>query len=98
MTNSSLLIAEGTTAKLAINTTDVGTLRYQWRKRGVEQLPDKALGGDTAVLIIPEVDGSDKGKYYCVVTNTWNVTVESPDINLNTYGMLVCIYLQVLIV
>ena len=85
--NRSLLIAKGKTVKLAIKTTAVGAVLYQWRKRGVEQLPDKAMGGDTAELTIPRVDLSDKGKYYCVVTNSWNVTVESRDINLTIYGM-----------
>ena len=85
--NRSLLIAKGKTVKLAIKTTAVGIVLYQWRKRGAEQLPDKALGGDTAELTIPRVDLSDKGKYYCDVTNSWNVTVKSHDINLTIYGM-----------
>ena len=55
MINSSLLIAKGKTVKLAIKTTAVGAVLYQWRKRGAEQLPDKALGGDTAELITESI-------------------------------------------
>ena len=90
--NSSLLIGRGTTAQLGIRTTGVGTLWYEWRKSGVGQLPDKVSGRDTELLTIPEVDISDEGNYSCAVTNTWNVTVVSADINLATFGMLIGIH------
>ena len=90
--NSSLLNGRGTTAQLGIRTTGVGTLWYEWRKSGVGQLPDKVSGRDTELLTIPEVDISDEGNYSCAVTNTWNVTVVSADINLATFGMLIGIH------
>ena len=99
MTYNNSLVAEGKTAKLAIDTTGEGTLTYQWRRRGAEQFPDKALCSDTKELIIPEVDRSDEGVYYCIISNISNITVESDNIKLTTYGMLIVYtYQQVLIV
>ena len=99
MTCNNSLVAEGKTAKLAIDTTGEETLTYQWRRRGAKQFPDKALCRDTKELIIPEVDRSDEGEYYCIVSNISNITMESDNIKLTTYGMLIVYtYQQVLIV
>ena len=99
MTCNNSLVAEGKIAKLAINTTGEESLTYQWRRRGAGQFPDKALCRDTKELIIPEVDRSDEGVYYCIVSNISNITVESDNIKLTTYGMLIAyIYQQVVIV
>ena len=99
VTCNNSLVAEGKTAKLAINTTGEGTLTYRWRRRGAGWFPDKALCRDTKALIIPEVDRSDEGEYYCIVSNISNITVESDNIELTTYGMLIVyIYQQVFIV
>ena len=99
VTCNNSLFAERKTAKLAIHATGEGTLTYQWRRKGGEQFPDKALCRDTKELIIPEVDRSDEGVYYCIVSNISNITVESDNIKLTTYGMLIVYtYQQVLIV
>jgi len=82
------IIAKGRTAHLTIMASGIGTLRYQWKKRNVSNLPDKVLGEDTAALIIPKLDTFDEGEYYCIVTNMWNRSVESDNIILTVYGML----------
>jgi len=82
------IIAKGRTARLTIIASGIGTLRYQWKKRNVNNLPDKVLGEDTAALIIPKLDTSDGGEYYCIVTNMWNRSMESDNITLIVYGML----------
>jgi len=82
------IIAKGRTANLTIMASGIGTLRYQWKKRNVNNLPDKILSEDTAVLIIPKLDISDEGEYYCIVTNMWNRSMESDSITLIVYGML----------
>ena len=99
MTCNNSLVAEGKTAKLAINTTGKETLTYQWSRRGAGRFPDKALCRNTKELIIPEASRSDEGVYYCIVSNISNITVESDNVKLTTYGMLlVYVYQQVLIV
>lgn len=55
----------------------------------MNRLPDKVLGRDTLVLIIPQLSKSDEGQYYCTVTNMWNRSKESDDITLTVYGTLV---------
>ena len=88
--HKSLLIAKGGTAQFTIITTTVGSLSYQWQKRHFSTLPDKALGRDTALLRIPQLKKSDEGQYYCIVTNMWNRSLESDNINLTIYGMYMC--------
>ena len=44
------------------------------------------------MLTIPRVLESDEGLYYCIVTNEWNRSVESDNINFTVYGMLTCKY------
>ena len=91
-----LPVKKGETVQFTATASGIGILRYQWRKRGVDKLPDKVLGDDTLVLKIPDIDISDEGQYYCIVTNTWNKSVESNYVNLIIYGMLVysqvCLY------
>ena len=88
--HTSLLIAKGGTAKFTITTTAVGSLSYQWWKRPFSTLPDKALGRDTALLRIPQLEKSDEGQYYCIVTNMWNRSLESDSISLTIYGTYIC--------
>ena len=83
------LVNKGETVQFTATVSGIGTLRYQWRKRGVDKLPDKVIGDDTLVLKIPDIDESDEGQYYCIVTNKWNKNVESNQINLTIYGMYV---------
>ena len=72
VTSDGVLIGKGRTVKFNAEAKGIGTLRYQWRKRGRNRLPDKMLGSDTLMLTIPKIRKSDKGKYYCIVTNMWN--------------------------
>jgi len=60
---------------------------YQWRKRGIDSLPDKVSGVDGTVLTIPNLIKSDEGQYYCIVTNEWDRSVESNKVILAVEGM-----------
>ena len=86
--SKNILINKGGTVQFMINASGIGTLRYQWRKRGADRLPDKVSGGNTTILLIPNIDYSDKGLYYCIVTNMWNRSLESANVALGVYGML----------
>ena len=59
---------------------------YQWKKRNSGVFPDKVSNVNGAVLTIPNVLESDKGRYYCNVTNEWNRTVQSDDVKLVVKG------------
>ena len=89
VTPNNSLIGEGGTAKFNITASSIGALRYQWSKRGVSSLPKKVLGRNASVLIIPNLNKSDGGQYYCNVTNMLNMSKKSGDVILNVYGMLV---------
>ena len=67
--------------------TDISTFTYQWKKRGSDSLPNKVSGVNGTVLTIPNVLESDNGMYYCIVTNEWDRSVESNDVNFTVYGM-----------
>ena len=82
------LVNKGGTVQFMVNGSGVGILNYQWMKRGADRLPDKVSGGNTTLLKIPNVDKSDEGQYYCIVTNMWNRSVESVNVALSVYGML----------
>ena len=88
ITPNNSLIAEGGTAQFNITANSIGRLSYQWRKINFSQLPEKVLGNDTAVLRIPNLDKSDEGQYYCIVTNEWNISITSYAVNLTVYGWL----------
>ena len=72
-----VLIGEERNVTFNASASGIGTLRYQWKKRGSDRLPDKVLGNDTLTLTIPNIEKSDEGDYYCIVTNMWNRSVES---------------------
>ena len=82
------LINKGGTVQFIANASGVGIVMYQWRKRGVDKLPNKVSGEDTLVLTIPNIDKSDEGQYYCIVSNMWNRSMKSNHVDLNIYGML----------
>ena len=88
---NNLLIGKGTTAEFTAIASGVSTnesnFMYQWKKRGNDSLSDKVSGVNEAVLIIPNVDESDEGQYYCIVTNEWEQRVESNNVTLAVYGM-----------
>ena len=83
------LIAEGGTAQFNVTAIGTGELMYQWKKRNANRLPEKVLGEDTSVLRIPNLDKSDEGLYYCIVTNTFNNITMSDNITLTVYGRFV---------
>ena len=89
VTSNDILIGEERNVTFNASASGIGTLRYQWKKRGSDRLPDKVLGNDTLTLTIPNIEKSDEGDYYCIVTNMWNRRVESNSVTLNVYGMLV---------
>ena len=60
---------------------------YQWRKRDSNSLPDKVSGVNGSVLTIPNVTESDNGLYFCVVTNEWDRSLESANVELTVFGM-----------
>ena len=68
-------------------TTSDSNFMYQWMKRDSNNLPDKVLGANDKEFIIPNVSGSDEGRYYCIVTNEWNKTARSTDVTLSIIGM-----------
>ena len=69
-----------------VNTSN-SNFMYQWRKRNSDSLPDKALGINGRVLTIPNVTESDNGLYFCVVTNEWDRSLESANMELTVFGM-----------
>ena len=87
-----LIIGNGTYAEFTAMATGVSTNKnkfvYQWRKRDSDSLPDKVLGVNETVLTIPYVTNSDEGQYYCIVTNEWGTSVESNEVTLSIFGML----------
>ena len=81
-------IGEGGTATFTATASGINmnNFMYQWRKRGSDGLPDKMLGVDGPILIIPNLIESDEGQYYCIVTNEWDRFVKSKDVSLTVEG------------
>ena len=94
-----LVIGNGTDAKFTAVATGISTNKnnfvYQWRKRDSNNLPDKVTDANETVLIIPNVTESDEGQYYCIVTNEWGTSVESNEVTLSIFGMLMLIYSKI---
>ena len=90
-----LVIAENKTAQLTAMangiSTGVNNFKYQWRKRDSDGIPDKVSGVNASVLTIPNVDKSDEGQYYCIVTNEWGNSVESNNATLTVFGTYICV-------
>ena len=61
------------------------TFVYQWKRKNKE-IPDKVSNVKRAVLTIPNILESDKGKYYCIVSNEWGSRVRSSDVTLAFKG------------
>ena len=59
---------------------------YQWKKKGNGNLPNKVLGVNGAVLMIPNSLKSDEGQYYCNVMNEWGRSMKSNDVTLTVIG------------
>ena len=87
-----LIIGNGTDAKFTAVATGISTnmdsFVYQWRKRDSDSLPDKVTNANRTMLIIHSVLESDEGQYYCIVTNEWGTSVESNEVTLSIFGML----------
>ena len=96
---SKLEIVIGETVTFRATASSINTnndiFRYQWMKRGSSHLPDKVLGVNGTMLTIPNVTESDEGQYYCTVTNEWDRSVESNDVNFTVYGMYIYIYIYI---
>ena len=95
---SKLEIGKGGTTRFTATASGIKTnndiFRYQWMKRGSKSLPDKVLGVNETVLIIPNITESDEGLHYCVVTNEWDRSLRSNDVNFTVYGTHVHQYRQ----
>lgn len=71
----SVAVPTGKTAKFKVNASGDGTLSYQWYK--VEDGTDTLLSADSSVLLISDVQSSDFGKYYCIVSNSYGSTIST---------------------
>ena len=73
------LVRDGGTLMLTVTAQGPGhdNFTYQWKKMGTNSLPSRASGVDTKQLVIRSVTTSDKGSYYCTVTNQWGRMMES---------------------
>ena len=75
-----VLVGEGGRMMLTITAEGPGSdlFTYQWKKMGSNSLTRRrASGGNTTQLVITSVTTSDRGSYYCIVTNQWGRMVES---------------------
>ena len=63
---------------------------YQWKKMSSSSLPSRASGIDTTQLVIRSVTTSDRGSYYCIVTNQWGRMVNSTRATVKILGK-VCV-------
>lgn len=90
---SDLLIGTGTTAKFTAMATGISTTNnnfmYQWKKRGSNSFPNKVLGINGKVLTIPNVQESDEGSHYCIVSNEWGRSESSNNVILSVFGMYI---------
>ena len=85
-TNST--VGEGATAIFTATASGINKKKfvYQWKKRGNGNLPNKVSGVNGVVLMIPNSLESDKGQYYCNVTNEWGRNVKSNYVTLTVIG------------
>ena len=92
------MIAEGQTVRLTAMASGINTsnsyFMYQWRKRDSDNLPDKMSGVNESVLTIPNVNESDNGFYFCVVTNEWDRSLESANVELTVFGMYIAKHVE----
>ena len=49
-------------------------------------MTNKVLGVNTTVFTIPNLTVSDRGDYYCTVTNEWDRNMESNSITVTVKG------------
>jgi len=90
-----VLVGEGGTLMLTITAEGPGSghFTYQWKKMGSSPLPSRASGENTTQLVITSVTTSDRGSYYCIVTNQWGRMVES----MSATGKILCEYFKLIL-
>jgi len=90
-----LELGEGRTANFTATASGINEKNfiYQWKKRGSNSLSDKVSGVSGTVLTIPNVNKSDEGQYFCIVTNEWGRSVKSNNVTLAIYGKYVKVIL-----
>ena len=87
--NGQVSLNEGQTAHFNATASDLSEtdhFMYQWKKRSNGNIPDKVLGINNAMLVIPDLRVSDEGHYYCTVANEWGSSIESDIISLYIEG------------
>ena len=97
--NGEVLLNEGQIARFNATASDLSEtdhFMYQWKKRNNGNIPDKVLGVNNAMLVIPDLRVSDKGHYYCTVTNEWGSSMESDNISLYIEGRYLILYCNIL--
>ena len=74
-----VLVRDGGTLMLTITAQGPGhdKFTYQWKKMGSNSLPSRANGVNTTQIVITSVTTSDRGSYYCIVTNQWDRMLKS---------------------
>ena len=79
---------------LSIDARGRGLFTYEWKKVGIDSLPDTASGGNSTELTITSVTSSDGGLYYCIVMNQWGTMVKSNNATVNVLCELIrtCVY------
>ena len=84
------IIEEGKAIRFVTKASGINlnNYRYQWKKRSGMNLPNKVVGVNTTMLMIPNATKSDEGQYYCIVTNEWDNSVKSDDFTLTVKGTL----------
>ena len=71
-------VAEGSSANFTvIASADIGTLSYQWQKRGSGGTWSNISGATSATYSIDSVTSDDTGEYRCIVTNSSGTTTKS---------------------
>ena len=82
------ILDEGRTAYFTATASGINmnNYNYQWKKSGSMNLPNKVVGVNGVVLVIPNLTESDEGQYYCIVTNEWGRSVKSNHLTLTVKG------------
>jgi len=83
-------VHDGGTLMLTITAQGPGhdNFTHQWKKMGSNSLPSRASGVNTTQLIIRSVTASDRGSYYCIVTNQWGRMIESMRTTVKILGKM----------
>ena len=89
------VVGEGATVRFTVTASGINmrNFRYKWNRRGDQlQSSGRVRGINSAAFSIHNVLLSDRGLYYCNVTNEWENSVWTGDIMLTVKGVcVVCI-------